>query len=199
MSSIHLRCYHCSARIKAPVKLIGKMRNCPRCDRRILIHRKAPDDAGPMMLFDDFPALNEVITSSAKPPEEKVILLVDDDRELNDGLRSVLERQGHRVIQAFDGLQAREMILEKSPDLMVLDMMMPRLGGYPVLEYFHKRPEAPPIIMITAREGAQHRRYAEHLGVVDFLNKPFGIESFLESIEKALRDRQGEVSETAGK
>ncbi len=122
--------------------------------------------------------------SAASP--EKVILLVDDDRELNDGLRSLLEKQGHRVIQAFDGIQAKELAHQQWPDLMILDMMMPRLGGYPVLEYFHNRGGGPPIIMITAKEGAQHKLYAQHLGVIDYLNKPFPIERFLECVEKGL-------------
>jgi DNA-binding response OmpR family regulator len=121
--------------------------------------------------------------------EEKVILLVDDDRELNDGLRSLLEKQGHRVIQAFDGVQAKEIVHRQRPSLMILDMMMPRLGGYPVLEYLHKKPEAPPVIMITAKEGSQHRVYAEYLGVVDYLQKPFAIDRFLESVEKGLGNK----------
>jgi DNA-binding response OmpR family regulator len=121
--------------------------------------------------------------------KEKVILLVDDDRELNDGLRSLLEKRGHRVMQAFDGVQAKEMVHRQRPNLMILDMMMPHLGGYPVLEYLYKRPEAPPVIMITAKEGSQHKVYAEYLGVVDYLQKPFAIDRFLESVEKGLGNK----------
>jgi DNA-binding response OmpR family regulator len=127
--------------------------------------------------------------------EEKVILLVDDDRELNDGLRSLLEKRGHRVIQAFDGLQVKEMVQQERPSLMILDMMMPKMGGYPVLEYFHNKAETPPIIMITAKEGSQHKVYAEYLGVVDYLQKPFSIERFLESVEKSLGRKPGESTE----
>jgi DNA-binding response OmpR family regulator len=127
-------------------------------------------------------------SAGAGPPREKVILLVDDDRELNDGLRSLLETRGHRVIQAFDGVEAQELVRRRRPDLMVLDMMMPRLGGYPVLEHFRQTKEAPPVIMITAKDGEQHKVYAEYLGVVEYLRKPFAIERFLESVEKALSD-----------
>ena len=125
--------------------------------------------------------------------DEKVILLVDDDRELNDGLRFVLERQGHRVIQAYDGVEAKELVQRHRPDLMVLDMMMPKTGGYPVLEYLHKQSEALPVIMITAKEGSQHKIYAEYLGVVDYLNKPFPIERFLQSVEKSLVHKPAQV------
>ena len=69
---------------------------------------------------------------------------------------------------------------------MILDMMMPRLGGYAVLEHLQTLAEPPPVIMITAKEGEQHKVYAEYLGVVDYLNKPFPIQRFLESVEKGL-------------
>src|SRR2546429_2057326 len=117
----------------------------------------------------------------------KTILVVDDDLELSDGLRAVLERQGYRVIQARDGQQGKQVIYNQCPDLVVLDMMMPRMGGYPVLEHFKGKPDAPPIIMITANEGSRHKAYAEYLGVVDYIRKPFAMERLLEAIEKGLR------------
>jgi DNA-binding response OmpR family regulator len=117
--------------------------------------------------------------------EKKTILIVDDDRELLDGLRTVLERQGFHVIIAHDGHQGKQMIYNQKPNLVILDMMMPRMGGYPVLEHFRGR-EAPPIIMITANEGSRHKAYAEYLGVVDYLRKPFAMERLLDSVNKAL-------------
>ncbi len=116
----------------------------------------------------------------------KTILVVDDDQELSDGLRAVLERQGHRVLQARDGQQGKQLIYQHHPDLVILDMMMPRMGGYPVLEHFKGKTDAPPIIMITANEGSRHKAYAEMLGVADYIRKPFAMERLLESIDKAL-------------
>ena len=118
--------------------------------------------------------------------ETKTILVVDDDRELNDGLRVVLEKQGYRVIQAGNGIQARETIYRERPDLVILDMMMPRMGGFPVLEHFRDKRDAPPIIMITANEGSRHKAYAEYLGVKDYIRKPFAMERLLESVERGL-------------
>src|SRR5438132_12778967 len=118
--------------------------------------------------------------------DTKTILLVDDDYELSDGLRSVLERQGYRVIQARDGQQGKQQIYQQRPDLVILDMMMPRMGGYPVLEHFKGKTDAPPIIMITANEGSRHKAYAEYLGVVDYIRKPFPMERLLESVQKGL-------------
>jgi DNA-binding response OmpR family regulator len=114
----------------------------------------------------------------------KTILVVDDDLELSDGLRIVLEKQGFRVIQARDGQQAKQAIYQSRPDLVILDMMMPRMGGYPVLEHFRDKPDAPPIIMITANEGSRHKAYAEYLGVIDYIRKPFAMERLLEAVHK---------------
>ena len=120
--------------------------------------------------------------------DQKTILIVDDDRELVDGLRTMLERQGHRVIQAHDGHQGKAAIYNQRPDLVILDMMMPRMGGYPVLEHFRDKTDAPPIIMITANEGSRHKAYAEYLGVVAYIRKPFATEKLLEAVNKAFQE-----------
>jgi DNA-binding response OmpR family regulator len=117
--------------------------------------------------------------------DQKLILIVDDDRELVEGVRAVLERQGFKVIQAHDGHQGKQAIYNQKPDLVILDMMMPRMGGYPVLEHFRDKSDAPPIIMITANEGSRHKAYAEWLGVVDYIRKPFAMERLLDTVNRA--------------
>ncbi len=118
--------------------------------------------------------------------DTRTILIVDDDMELSDGLRVVLEKQGHRVMQARDGQQGKQMVYQHRPDLVILDMMMPRMGGYPVLEHFRGKADAPPIIMITANEGSRHKAYAEYLGVVDYIRKPFAMERLLDAVHRGL-------------
>ena len=118
--------------------------------------------------------------------ENKTILVVDDDQEMVDGLRIVLEKQGYRVITARDGQQGKQAIYNHRPNLVILDMMMPRMGGYPVLEHFRGKTDVPPIIMITANEGSRHKAYAEYLGVVDYIRKPFAMERLLEAVERGL-------------
>ena len=130
--------------------------------------------------------------------EGKTILIVDDDLELSDGLRLVLEKQGYRVLQARDGQQGKQMVYQHRPDLVILDMMMPRMGGYPVLEHFKGKTDAPPIIMITANEGSRHKAYAEYLGVVDYVRKPFAMERLLESVEKGLAAAKKKPTEPEG-
>ena len=124
--------------------------------------------------------------------EQKLILIVDDDMELSDGIRAVLEHQGHKVIQARDGQQGKQMVYQHHPDLVILDMMMPRMGGYPVLEHFKGKADAPPIIMITANEGSRHKAYAEYLCVIDYIRKPFAMERLLETVDRTLKAKAEE-------
>src|SRR5271168_4546858 len=116
----------------------------------------------------------------------KTVLIVDDDFELVEGLRMVLERQGFRVLRASNGQEGKAAIYNQRPDLVILDMMMPRKGGYPVLEHFKGKADAPPIIMITANEGMRHKAYAEYLGVIDYIRKPFAMERLMEAVAKGL-------------
>lgn len=118
--------------------------------------------------------------------ESKTILICDDDTDLVESMRLMLERQGYRVIRASDGHQGKQAIHTHKPDLVILDMMMPRMGGYPVLEHFRDKPDAPPFIMITANEGSRHKAYAEMLGVVEYIRKPFPMEKLIETVQRAM-------------
>jgi DNA-binding response OmpR family regulator len=114
------------------------------------------------------------------------ILVVDDDHELRTGLKALLQERGFQTLEAEDGHEARDLIEERRPDLVILDMMMPRWGGFPVLEYFKDKPGSPRFIMMTANESAQHKAHAEEIGVVDFIRKPFSMKRLLEGVNKAL-------------
>jgi len=67
------------------------------------------------------------------------------------------------------------------------------MGGFPVLEFMAELPDPPPVIMMTANEGSRHKAYAEMLGVVDYLRKPFAMEVMLESISRAIAGRKPEA------
>src|SRR5271166_3059828 len=129
---------------------------------------------------------------------QKTILVVDDDMELSDGLRVVLEKRGYRVLQARDGQQGKQLVYQQRPDLVILDMMMPRMGGYPVLEHFKGKADAPPIVMITANEGSRHKAYAEYLGVIDYIRKPFAMERLLEAVQRGLNPNTQAEPEAGG-
>jgi DNA-binding response OmpR family regulator len=117
-------------------------------------------------------------------PQPKTVLIVDDDPDIITAIRGTLEAEGHRVICAANGHQGQLIAEQQHPDLIILDMMMPRRGGFPVLESFSRKKDAPPIIMITANEGGRHKAYAEMLGVVDYIRKPFGMERLMEAVDK---------------
>jgi DNA-binding response OmpR family regulator len=116
--------------------------------------------------------------------ETGTILVVDDDTELRDGLTALLDQHGYRTLAADDGLLASQLIDQHRPDLVILDMMMPRWGGLAVLERFCGKSGAPPFIMMTANDGAKHKGYAEQLGVVDYLQKPFTMNRLLDRVGK---------------
>jgi DNA-binding response OmpR family regulator len=130
-------------------------------------------------------------------PASKTVLIVVDVYDLVEGLRMVLERQGFRVLRASNGHEGKAAIYNQRPDLVILDMMMPRMGGYPVLEHFRDKPDAPPIIMITANEGSRHKAYAEYLGVVDYIRKPFAMERLLETVNRVLQPQRPVSDESA--
>src|SRR5437868_15435501 len=120
-------------------------------------------------------------------PDQRTILVVDDDHELRAGLRTVLGRHGYRTLEADDGQEARQLIDEHRPDLVILDMMMPRWGGLAVLEHLKGKSGAPRFMMMTATEGDANKGYAERRGAIDYLRKPFSLDHLLEPVHKAAR------------
>ncbi len=115
----------------------------------------------------------------------KRILLIEDDREISATLSSVLQGVGYEVQTALNGVEGQKLITADPPDLIITDMMMPRMGGFPVLEFLKTLEDPPPVIMITANEGGRHKAYAEMLGVVDYLRKPFAMDLMLEAVGRA--------------
>lgn len=114
----------------------------------------------------------------------KTILIIDDDRDLVQGLRLVLENHGYRILTAHDGAAGLEAANQESPNLVIVDMMMPKKSGFLVLEALKsKSSPAPRVVMMTANEGSRHRAYAESLGADDYLRKPFAMDRFLDCIK----------------
>jgi DNA-binding response OmpR family regulator len=121
------------------------------------------------------------------PVASKRILLVDDDAEIIESLRLALEANGYAVLVARDGNQGLALTERESPDLVILDMMMPKRSGFLVLEKLRRTVEHPPrVIMITANEGSRHKAYAEMLGVDDYIRKPFPMDRLIASVKRLL-------------
>jgi len=125
--------------------------------------------------------------SAAKHAGTKRVLLVDDDVEIVESMKTVLESKGYEILVARDGNQGIVLAEQENPDLVVLDMMMPKRSGFLVLERLRRsRPVPLRVIMITANEGSRHKAYAEMLGVDDYIRKPFAMDRLLESVQRLL-------------
>ena len=117
----------------------------------------------------------------------KRILLVDDDAEIIESLRLALEANGYTVLVARDGNQGLALSERENPDLVILDMMMPKRSGFLVLEKMRRTRDTPMrVIMITANEGTRHKAYAEMLGVDDYIRKPFPMDRLIESVQRLI-------------
>lgn len=114
------------------------------------------------------------------------ILLIEDDRDISTAVQAALRAAGYEVRAAPNGQEGKKLLAERLPDLVVTDMMMPRMGGFPILEHLKEMEQPPRVIMITANEGGRHKAYAEMLGVADYLRKPFAMEALVESVRKVL-------------
>ncbi len=117
------------------------------------------------------------------------ILIVDDDPDVVTAISTVLADAGAKVSAASDGNTAVDITEKEHPDLVILDMMLPKRSGFLVLERIKKgKPKGskPRVIMITGNLGSRHKTYAETLGVDDYMNKPFRMDRLLTSIEKIL-------------
>ncbi|MEI6163537.1 MAG: response regulator [Planctomycetota bacterium] len=131
-------------------------------------------------------ALQKRSTSSDEKTPRRV-LLVDDDAEIIESMRTVLQSKGYDVLIARDGNQGLALAEKENPDLVILDMMMPKRSGFLVLETLRRSRSVPMrIIMITANEGSRHKAYAEMLGVDDYIRKPFAMDRLLDSVQRLL-------------
>ncbi|OBY73317.1 hybrid sensor histidine kinase/response regulator [Acinetobacter gyllenbergii] len=123
--------------------------------------------------------------------ERRLIMIVDDSVTVRKVTSRLLERQGYDVVTAKDGVDAIEQLETVKPDLMLLDIEMPRMDGFEVsnLVRHHEIHRDLPIIMITSRTGEKHRERALSLGVNQYMGKPFQEEALLENIESLLAVR----------
>ena len=126
--------------------------------------------------------------SKQRYDERRLIMIVDDSVTVRKVTSRLLERQGYDVVTAKDGVDAMEQLETIRPDLMLLDIEMPRMDGFEVtnLVRHHEIHRDLPIIMITSRTGEKHRERALSLGVSQYMGKPFQEEALLANIESLL-------------
>ena len=109
------------------------------------------------------------------------VLVVDDEPQVVWVIEFSLQGEGYETLTAHDGFEAMTQIERHHPDLMVLDVMMPRMDGWSVLEELGKLPTAdrPRVVMVTALASAMDRARAEHLGAAAFVPKPFDMDDLV--------------------
>ena len=115
------------------------------------------------------------------------ILVVEDEPAMVAGLRDNFEFEGYEVITAQDGVEGLERALEESPDLVVLDVMMPRMSGLEVCKQLRAKRASLPIIMLTARGQKIDKVVGLELGADDYVTKPFSIRELLARVKSVLR------------
>jgi two-component system, OmpR family, response regulator len=138
-------------------------------------------------------------------PDSSTILLVDDEESIQKLLAYPLEREGYRVLQARDGEEALERFASERVDLVVLDIMLPKLDGLEVCKRLRAESEVP-IIMLTARDDELDKVLGLELGADDYITKPFSIREFRSRVRALLRraavsrqvDEDGEVISAEG-
>jgi DNA-binding response OmpR family regulator len=123
-------------------------------------------------------------TEPSRPPK---ILVVEDEPKMVAGLRDNFEFEGYEVISAADGVEGLQRALAEAPDLVVLDVMMPRLSGLEVCKQLRAQRGSIPIIMLTARGQEVDKVVGLELGADDYVTKPFSIRELLARVKAVLR------------
>jgi len=129
----------------------------------------------------------ETKANSTEAQSPAKILVVEDEPNMVAGLRDNFEFEGYEVITASDGIEGLRLALEESPDLVVLDVMMPRMSGLEVCKQLRVKRGSIPIIMLTARGQELDKVVGLELGADDYVTKPFSIRELLARVKAVLR------------
>jgi DNA-binding response OmpR family regulator len=124
----------------------------------------------------------------------QTILVVDDETKLRDLIRMYLEQEGYRVVEAGHGREALYVARYEKPDLIILDVMMPEMGGYEFLRAFSKEAQTP-VIMLTAKVDDSDKIVGLELGADDYVTKPFNVRELIARVRAVLRRTQKGATE----
>lgn len=119
------------------------------------------------------------------------VLIVDDDRDILESFDAAFQAEGALTQCAMDGNEAVRICREEPPDIVVLDMMLPKRSGFLALEKIKGCEDSPIVIMVTANEGKRHQAYAESLGVDKYLQKPVPLIKLLDTAVELLNEVEG--------
>ncbi|MEO8011217.1 MAG: response regulator, partial [Dokdonella sp.] len=147
--------------------------------------------AGDLVAMPELPVVAPVVAARRNP----LIMVVDDSITMRKVTTRVLERAEMEVMTAKDGLDAVEKLQDSVPDLMLLDIEMPRMDGYELATYMRNdsRLKKVPIIMVTSRTGEKHRQRALEIGVERYLGKPYQEADLLRQVQETLRTHRADA------
>lgn len=120
------------------------------------------------------------------------VLVVDDDPDVLESIDAALQAEGADTMTLSDGNAAVAACQDDPPDVVVLDMMLPKRSGFLVLEKIKGREDSPLVVMVTANEGRRHQAYAESLGVDKYLQKPVPLAQLVDVIDELLTRQEQE-------
>ena len=120
------------------------------------------------------------------------ILVVEDDLAILTGVSMNLRYEGYQVLQAQDGPQGLQLAVSEKPDLVILDLMLPRMNGYEVLRELRRRGQRVPVLLLSAKGMERDKVLGLDLGADDYVVKPFGVGELLARVKALLRRRYGE-------
>ena len=118
------------------------------------------------------------------------ILVVDDEKPIVDLISFNLKKEGHEIIEAHDGEQAYNMALTEKPDLILLDVMLPKMDGFSVCKTIRQTTNIP-ILMVTAKEDIVDKVIGLELGADDYITKPFSVREVMARVKANLRKWEG--------
>lgn len=119
-------------------------------------------------------------------PENNKILIVEDDRNLSDTLKYNLRKEGYEVVTAADGAEALDVCRKEKPDLVILDIMLPKISGFEVCRILRKEMIVP-ILMLTAKAEETDKIVGLEIGADDYMTKPFSLRELLARVRAMLR------------
>lgn len=122
-----------------------------------------------------------------KTDAQKTILIVEDEKNIVDILRFNLQREGYRTVEAYDGADGLEKARKENPDLILLDVMLPKMIGFDVCRTLREEGNNVPVIILTAREEEADKVLGLELGADDYITKPFSVRELLARVKANIR------------
>ena len=120
---------------------------------------------------------------------EKTVLIVEDEKAIVESLKFNLKREGYETMEALDGETGLKLALEGDPDLILLDVMLPKMNGFDICAAIRREGRVTPVIMLTAREEETDKVFGLEAGADDYITKPFSMRELMARVKANIRRR----------